>query len=118
MDYHIDAKNKILGRLASEVALILQGKKSPNYKQNAVSGDRVFLANCDGIKVTGSKFTDKIYYKHTGYMGHLREKTFRQIFEKDPKKVMRNAVRHMLPKNFLNQKRLNNLVFVKKENKS
>jgi large subunit ribosomal protein L13 len=112
MDYHIDAKNKVLGRLASEIAVILQGKKSPNYKPNIVSADRVFVKNYGDIKLTGGKFKNKIYYRHTGYMGHLKKKTFEQVFQKDPKRVLREAVRRMLPKNFLNQKRIKNLIFV------
>ena len=112
MDYHIDAKNKILGRLASEIAVILQGKKSPNYMPNAVSADHVFVKNYKDVKLTGGKFKNKIYYRHTGYMGHLKEKTFEQVFQKDPRRVLREAVRRMLPKNFLNQKRIKNLVFV------
>ena len=111
-DYHIDAKNKILGRLASEVALILQGKKSPRYEPRVVSRDKVFLKNYKEITISGKKFTEKIYYKHTGYVGHLKEKTFEQAFTRDPKRVVREAVRRMLPKNFLNAKRLKNLVFV------
>ncbi len=112
-DYHLDAKNKILGRLASEIAQILQGKKSPKYEPRSVSGDRVFVKNCKDIKVTGQKLKEKIYYHHTGYMGHLKEKTMEQIMQRDPKRVLREAVRRMLPKNFLNAKRLKNLVFVK-----
>ncbi len=112
MDYHIDAKNKILGRLASDIATILQGKKSAKYEPRLVGSDKVFVVNCDGIKVTGKKFKNKIYYKHTGYVGHLKEKTFEQMMAKDPRKVLREAVRRMLPKNFLNAKRLKNLVFV------
>jgi large subunit ribosomal protein L13 len=112
VDYHIDAKNKILGRVASEIAAILQGKKSPNYEPRLVGSDRVFVTNCQGIKVTGKKFKEKIYYRHTGYVGHLKEKTFEQAFAKDPKWVLREAVRRMLPKNFLNQKRMKRLMFV------
>ncbi|MDO8537211.1 MAG: 50S ribosomal protein L13 [bacterium] len=112
MNYNIDAKNKILGRLASEIAQILQGKKSPKYEPRLVGGDKVFVKNYQEIKVTGKKFKEKIYYHHTGYVGHLKEKTFEQVFSKDPKRVLREAVRRMLPKNFLNQKRLKNLVFV------
>ncbi len=115
MDYHIDAKNKILGRVASEVALILQGKRSPKYEPRVVSNDKVFLKNYKDIAVSGKKFKEKIYYRHTGYVGHLKEKTFEEAFRKDPKWVTREAVRRMLPKNFLNAKRLKNLIFV--ENK-
>lgn len=112
MEYRIDAKNKILGRLASEIATILQGKKSAAYAQNRVSGDKVYVTNCEHIAVTGNKRKDKIYYKHTGYVGHLKELTFEKKLARDPKSVLREAVRRMLPKNFLNQKRLKNLVFV------
>lgn len=112
MEYHIDAKNKILGRVATEIALILQGKKSAAYERNRVSDDKVFVANVDGIRVTGNKAENKIYYHHTGYVGHLKELTYEQKFAKDPRSVLRQAVRKMLPKNFLNQKRIKNLVFV------
>ena len=112
MDYHIDANKKTLGRLASEISLILQGKKSASYERNRVSDDKVYVKNVGGIVVTGNKATQKIYYHHTGYVGHLKELTYEQKFAKDPRKVLREAVRKMLPKNFLNQKRLKNLVFV------
>ena len=112
MDYHIDAKNKVLGRVASEIALILQGKKNASYARNRVSGDKVYVKNVDGIVVTGEKRTQKIYYHHTGYVGHLKELTYEQKFSKDPKAVLRRAVRKMLPRNFLNQKRMINLIFV------
>lgn len=111
MDYHLDAKNKILGRLASEIAQILQGKKNPKYEPRLVGGDRVLVKNYKDIRVTGRKLKEKIYYHHTGYMGHLKEKTLEQVFAKDPKRVLRESVRRMLPKNFLNAKRLKNLVF-------
>jgi len=112
MDYHIDAKNKILGRVATDIALILQGKKSATYQQNRVSADKVYVKNIGGIRVTGSKAEQKIYYRHTGYVGHLKELTYEQKFAKDPSSVLRQAVRKMLPKNFLNQQRIKNLVFV------
>lgn len=112
MDYSIDGKRKRLGRLASEIAIILQGKKSAAYDPSLIGSDRVLLSNWDKISVGGSKETQKVYYRHTGYMGHLKELTFEQAWSKDPKKVIRETVRRMLPKNFLNQKRLKNLVFV------
>lgn len=112
MDYHIDATNKRLGKLATEVSLILQGKKNPSYAPNKLGEDRAVIANYAKISVSGTKETDKIYYRHTGYVGHLKELTYAQMFEKDPKKVIREAVRRMLPKNFLNHKRLKNLIFV------
>ena len=115
MDYHIDAKDKVLGRLAAEIALILQGKKSASYERNRVSGDKVYVKNVAGLRVTGAKETQKIYYRHTGYVGHLKELTYEQKFAKDPREVLRRAVRKMMPKNFLNQQRIKNLIFVEKE---
>ncbi len=112
MDYHIDAKNKILGRVATDISLMLQGKKSATFERNRVSADKVYVTNYESITVTGKKATDKVYYKHTGYVGHLKEKSFEQHMAKDPRFVLRQAVRKMLPRNFLTQKRLNNLIFV------
>lgn len=112
MEHHIDAKNRPLGRVASEIAVILQGKKSASYERNRVSDDKVLVTNYEQIALTGNKRTEKTYYHHTGYVGHLKELSFEQKFAKDPKWVLRQAVRKMLPKNFLNQKRLKNLVFV------
>jgi len=114
MNHTIDATGKPLGRLASEISLILQGKKSPLYEQHHVSGDKVYLKNFADFVVTGRKMTGKLYHRHTGYMGHLKTKTLAQVYAKDPRRVVREAVRRMLPKNFLNQRRLKNLVFVEK----
>ncbi len=115
MDYHIDAKDKILGRLASEIAQILQGKKNPNYDPSKVSGDKVYVKNYAQVRVTGSKAEDKIYYRHTGYVGHLKKLRYKEVMAKDPRKVLRESVRNMLPKNFLNPRRLKNLIFVDTE---
>ena len=115
MDYTIDAKNKRLGRVATEIATILQGKKSPSYDPRKVGEDRVLLKNAGTVTLSGNKFREKRYYRHTGYMGHLKSETFEQAFAKSPERVLREVVRHMLPKNFLNSRRLKNLVFVKAE---
>jgi len=112
MDYHIDAKNKILGRLAAEISGILQGKKNATYAPNRVAKDKVYVTNYTKFRVTGRKREQKVYYKHTGYIGHLREKSMDQLLERDPKRVLREAVRKMLPRNFLTAPRLKNLVFV------
>jgi len=112
MEYHIDAKNKVLGRVATDISLILQGKKSAAFERNRVSADKVYVTNYDSIIVTGKKATDKVYYKHTGYVGHLKEKSFEQHMAKDPRFVLRHAVRKMLPRNFLTQQRIKNLIFV------
>ena len=115
MDYHIDAKGKILGRLASDVALILQGKKSASYEPNRVGSDRAIVKNIAEVEVTGNKLVDKVYYHHTGYVGHLKELRLEEKMAKDPRAVLRQAVRKMLPKNFLNQQRMKNLVFIEEE---
>jgi large subunit ribosomal protein L13 len=115
MDYHIDAKNKILGRVASDIACILQGKKHPNYAPNRVSNDRVYVKNYGEVAVTGKKLVQKVYYRHTGYVGHLKEARLEERLAKNPKVVIREAVRKMLPRNFLNQRRLRHLIFVEKE---
>ena len=112
MDHIIDAKGKKLGRLASEIARILQGKHKPDYAPNKVSEDRVLIENVKDIEVTGDKLNSRVYYRHTGYMGHLKEETLGERMAKDPKKALRETVRHMLPKNFINSKRMNNLIFV------
>lgn len=106
MDYIIDAKDQRLGRIATQIAAILQGKKTPRYSPHLRGDDRVIVKNVSGIQVTAGKETKKIYYRHTGYMGHLRERTYAQFFEKSPEKVLRYAVEHMLPRNFLRDKRM------------
>ena len=110
-DYIIDAKGKQLGRLASEIALLLQGKKSPHYDPAVLGDYRVRVKNAKHFVVTGRKLKQKIYYRHTGYMGHLKERRLEEAIQKDPRNVLRETVRRMLPKNFLNQKRLIKLVF-------
>lgn len=112
MDYVIDAKGKRLGRVATEIATILQGKKKADYAPNKTGSDRALVKNADKITVTGNKMQDRVYYRHTGYMGHLKEETLEERMKKDPKKMLRETVRHMLPKNFLNTPRLKNLVFI------
>lgn len=112
MDYIIDAKGKPMGRIATEIATILQGKKSPSYAPNKVGDDRALVKNVGALSMSGNKMQQKTYYRHTGYMGHLKEKSLEEAFKKSPEKVLRETVRHMLPKNFLNARRLKNLVFV------
>jgi large subunit ribosomal protein L13 len=111
MDYIIDAKNKKLGRLASEIALILQGKKNPKYNPRLVGEDRVILKNYKEINFSQYNLKNKKYYKHSGYVGHLKATTLEELWRKNPKKVIQEAVRKMLPKNKLNSRRLKNLIF-------
>ena len=115
MDYIIDAKGRRLGRLATEAARILQGKHKPDFQQNRVTTDRVIIANPGAIEIGGTKETTKIYYRHTGYMGHLKERTYAEAFKKSPEKVIREAIRRMLPKNFINARRMNQLSFTDHE---
>ncbi len=109
MEYIINAENQKLGRLASKIAVILQGKMTAGYNPRLLGKDKVVVENISKLMVTGRKFSDKIYYHHTGYMGHLREKTFQDIFTKAPAKVLRKAVYNMLPKNRLRAQRLKRL---------
>ena len=113
MQHVLDAKNKMLGRIAGEVAHILQGKHSPDYQANKVITDTVLVKNASLMGVSGGKETKKIYYRHTGYMGHLRESSYEQEFKKSPTEVLRKAVFNMLPKNFIRQDRLNQLTIEK-----
>lgn len=106
MHYELDAKNKKLGRLASEIATILQGKKSPNYTPRVEGVDTVEVKNIKSIELTGKKPLQKMYYKHGGPLGHLKETKFENAFEKNPAWVLRRAVRLMLPKNKLSARRM------------
>ncbi|OGG43912.1 50S ribosomal protein L13 [Candidatus Jorgensenbacteria bacterium RIFCSPLOWO2_12_FULL_42_11] len=111
MDYIFDAKNKKLGRLASEVAVILQGKKNPDYEPRMAGTDRVIVKNIAAIEVSGQKERQKIYYHQpAGYIGHLKARTYREVFQKSPKKVLQLAVLRMLPKNKLQAKRMKRLI--------
>jgi len=110
MEYIIDAKNKKIGRLASEIALILQNKKSAFYEPRLAGGNVVKVTNIDKVDITPKKMEQKIYYRHTGYMGHLKKKKLGEVFAESPAKVLRKAVERMLPKNFLRPKRLKLLV--------
>lgn len=114
-EYKINAENQPLGRLASKIALLLQGKDTPAYEPR-LSGDvKVIVYNASKIKFTGKKFYQKVYRYHTGYLGHLRTKTLRQLFEKNPAEVLKRAVKGMLPKNKLRPKRLKNLIIYNQE---
>jgi large subunit ribosomal protein L13 len=113
MHHTFDASNKRLGRLAVQIAHILQGKHSPAYAKNKPGTDTVLVKNVSRITVTGGKETKKIYYRHTGYMGHLRETSYKSAFAKSPAEVLRKAVFNMLPKNWIRQDRLNRLTIEK-----
>jgi len=109
----LDAKSKKLGRLASEIAVILQGKKHSDYEGRKEGEDKVIVKNIKKLEVSGRKSEQKVYYRHTGYVGHLKEKKYKDAFEKDPTWILRHAVRGMLPKNWLRDKRLKRLIIEK-----
>ena len=105
----IDAKDQVLGRLASRVALILRGKNKPCFTPNADCGDNVIIINADKVKLTGNKLTDKVYTRHTGYPGGQRTTTPEKLFAKRPTAVVQNAIKGMLPKNRLGSAIFGNL---------
>ncbi|WP_119072720.1 50S ribosomal protein L13 [Aggregatilinea lenta] len=99
--YVVDAKDKTLGRLATEVARILRGKHKPIFAPHMDTGDFVIIINCEKIRVTGDKLDSKLYYRHSGYPGGIKSVTLRQQLNKFPDRVLQEAVRGMLPKNKL-----------------
>lgn len=110
----IDATGKILGKLATEVAVLLRGKNKPGYAPYRDMGDFVTLKNIDKMQVTGKKFTDKIYYHHTLYLGGLKAQTMREmVAKKGHSEVLRKAVMGMLAKNKLRAKQIQRLKFEK-----
>ncbi len=110
MEYVIDATNKKLGRMASEIATILQNKKTAYYEPRLAGSDSVLVKNIDKLDISPNKREQKIYYRHTGYMGHLKEKKLGIAYAENPGKVLRKTVERMLPKNFLKMKRLRRLI--------
>ena len=100
----VDAEGKTLGRLASGIAQVLRGKHKPIYSPAVDCGDFVVVINAEKIHVTGRRMDQKIYYRHSGYMGGLTEITLREQLDKYPERVIESAVRGMLPKNKLGRK--------------
>jgi large subunit ribosomal protein L13 len=105
----VDARDKTLGRLASEVAQVLRGKHKPIYTPHMDTGDHVIVINAGQVKMTGRKLDQKTYYRHSGYPGGLRQISLRDQLAKDPTKVVRAAVRGMLPRNRLGRQMLKKL---------
>jgi large subunit ribosomal protein L13 len=99
--YVVDAESKTLGRLATQIADVLRGKGKPAYTAHVDTGDFVIVVNAEKIHVTGNKLDQKIYYRHSGYPGGLRERTLREQLDRRPEEVLRKAVKGMLPKNKL-----------------
>jgi len=108
--YIIDAKDIVLGRMASEVAKILRGKHKTTFTPHMDCGDNVIIINADKVHLTGKKLSDKIYYRHTGYPGGIKESTPERIFEgKNPEKVVKLAVKRMISRNKLGSKQMSHL---------
>ena len=97
----VDATDKTLGRLASEVAKRLRGKHKPEYTPHVDTGDHIVVINAEKIKVTGKKMEDKIYHHHTGYIGNLKSIPLNKLMEKHPERAIEKAVKGMMPKNKL-----------------
>jgi len=99
--YVVDAEGQTLGRLATQIADVLRGKRKPVYTPHVDTGDFVVVVNCEKIQVTGNKLDQKMYYRHSGYPGGLKERSLREQLERRPTEVLRKAVKGMLPKNKL-----------------
>ena len=116
--YVVDADGKTLGRLASEIANVLRGKKKPIYTPHIDTGDYVIVVNAEKVKITGKKLDQKIYYHHSEYVGGMKETTMREMMKTKPEFVVTHAVKGMLPKGPLGRQMLKKLhVYVGPEHK-
>ena len=97
----VDATDKVLGRVATKIADKIRGKDKPTFTPHTDGGDYVIVINAEKIKVTGSKFNNKIYYRHSLYPGGLKSQTFKELNKKNPERIIEEAVKGMLPKNKL-----------------
>lgn len=113
MEYKFDAKDKILGRLATEVVVILMGKNKASYASNKNPENIAVITNTDSIVVTGRKLKTKMYYRHSGYIGNLKVSRLEEELKKDSRHVLYKAVWNMLPKNRLRKLRMKNLKMYK-----
>ena len=107
--YLVDPENKVLGRLASQIASRLRGKHKPIFTPHADTGDFIVVVNAEKVALTGSKWDSKMYYRHSGYVGGLKEISARKLREKKPEDIIRFAVKRMLPKNSLGRRQLRKL---------
>lgn len=105
----IDAEDAVLGRLASQVAKILRGKNKPSFTPHVDCGDNVIIINCEKVKLTGNKMTDKLYVSHSGYPGGQKHRTPEEYMAKKPEFIIEKAVKGMLPRTRLGRKQLANL---------
>lgn len=107
--YVVDAENQVLGRLAAQIANRLRGKHKPEFAPHMDNGDFIVVVNCEKIRVTGNKMADKMYYRHSGYVGGLKETNLEKLLAKRPQLVLMHAVKGMLPKNRLGKAMLKKL---------
>jgi large subunit ribosomal protein L13 len=107
--YLVDAEGQTLGRLATRLADVLRGKGKAQYTPHVDTGDFVIVVNAEKIAVTGNKLDDKMYYRHSGYPGGLKERTLREQLSRRPEEVLRKAVKGMLPRNRLSRQQLTKL---------
>jgi large subunit ribosomal protein L13 len=105
----IDATDKVLGRLAAEIAVLLRGKHKPNFLPYKDMGDFVVVKNIDKIRLTGKKMEKKKYFRHTGYLGSLKAVSLKRLFKTNPRQVLKKAVFGMLPKNKLRARQIKKL---------
>lgn len=102
--YLIDAEGKVLGRLATEIAKILRGKKKAIFSPHVDTGDFVIVVNAEKVRLTGNKFKDKVYYHHSGYPGGIKAVAVEKLLAQRPEELLRRAVKGMLPKNRLGRR--------------
>ena len=107
--YLVDARDKVLGRMATQIATRLRGKQKPIFTPHMDAGDFIVVINADKLVLTGKKWDDKIYYRHSGYIGSLKQISARKLLEKKPEDILRLAVKGMLPKNSLGRRQLKKL---------
>jgi large subunit ribosomal protein L13 len=107
--YVVDANGAVLGRLASQVAHRLRGKHNPSFTPHADTGDWVIVINAEKIVLTGRKMDQKMYYRHSGYIGNLKQMNAKELLEKKPEELVRSAVKGMLPKNRLGRRQFKKL---------
>jgi large subunit ribosomal protein L13 len=107
--YVVDAEGKTLGRLSTQIADVLRGKRKPTYTPHVDTGDFVVVINAEKVSVTGNKRSEKLYHRHSGYPGGLKTRTFEEMIERKPEEVIRLAVKGMLPRNRLSRRQITKL---------
>lgn len=110
MEYKLDATNKVLGRLAVQAAILLRGKNDPRFDPRRLADNRVVVYHTDEVRITGRKRSQKLYRRHSGYPGGLKEETLERLMRRDSRLALRRAVAGMLPKNRMRSRMMKNLI--------